>query len=171
MGKKKPFGFPNGFFSLFYSNLFSRFFRFTDKGRISHEGQFLSLTIFGCDADISTLFKEPANGSGLTQIPAVLREDTPHLGDAAVAVVSDHLYDQRCPLRAIALVLELLNSRAFQLANATQDPSVDPRKLVVKEAFINEAPRWKRWKAGPMGRVRPIIKRNSHIHVVLSDTE
>jgi large subunit ribosomal protein L22 len=70
--------------------------------------------------------------------------------------------------RAATMIDRVVSSA---IANATQDPSVDPRKLMVKEAFVNEAPRWKRWKAGPMGRVRPIIKRNSHIHVVLSDVE
>ncbi|HHN47093.1 MAG TPA: 50S ribosomal protein L22 [Planctomycetes bacterium] len=56
---------------------------------------------------------------------------------------------------------------ASAVANATQDPAVDPTKLVVAEAYVNEAPRFKRWKAGPMGRARPIIRRNSHVHVVL----
>ena len=68
--------------------------------------------------------------------------------------------------RAAQLIERVLSSA---VANATQDPSVDPRRLVVREAFVNEAPRWKRWKPGPMGRVRPIIRRNSHIHIVLSD--
>ena len=66
--------------------------------------------------------------------------------------------------RAAYLIDRVLTSA---LANATQDPDVDPTKLVVAEAYVNEAPRLKRWKAGPMGRVRPIIKRNAHIHVVL----
>lgn len=70
--------------------------------------------------------------------------------------------------RAAMLIERVLTSA---IANATQDPSVDPRRLVVREAFVNDAPRWKRWRPGPMGRVRPIVRRNAHIHVVLSDEE
>lgn len=58
---------------------------------------------------------------------------------------------------------------ASAVANATQEPGVDPTKLFVAKAFVNEAPRLKRFKAGPMGRPRRIIKRNSHIHVVVEE--
>jgi large subunit ribosomal protein L22 len=57
------------------------------------------------------------------------------------------------------------------VANATRQPGVDPTRLVVAEAYVNEAPRFKRFKAGPMGRARRIIKRNAHIHVVVEQRD
>ncbi|MBN1808605.1 MAG: 50S ribosomal protein L22 [Planctomycetes bacterium] len=66
--------------------------------------------------------------------------------------------------RAAYLIDRVLSSA---LANATQETGIDPTRLVVAEAFVNDAPRLKRWKAGPMGRVRPIVRRSSHIHVIL----
>ena len=71
------------------------------------------------------------------------------------------LYSQK---RAAYLIDRVLSSA---ISNATQEQGIDPTKLVVAEAYVNEAPCYNRWKAGPMGRVRPIIRRNSHIHVIL----
>lgn len=71
-----------------------------------------------------------------------------------------------CNKRAAVLIDRVL---ASAIANATQDPSVDPRGLYILEAFVNDGARWKRVKAGPMGRARRIIRRTAHIHVVLSD--
>lgn len=43
--------------------------------------------------------------------------------------------------------------------------------LVFKEIQINEGPRLKRWKPGAKGRVKPYIRRMSHIRVVLETKE
>ena len=43
--------------------------------------------------------------------------------------------------------------------------------LVFKEIQINEGPRLKRWRPGAKGRVKPYIKRMSHIRVVLETKE
>ena len=46
-----------------------------------------------------------------------------------------------------------------------------PKKenLYVKEAYINEGRSLKRMKAGSKGRVNPILKRSSHITIVVSE--
>jgi large subunit ribosomal protein L22 len=44
---------------------------------------------------------------------------------------------------------------------------VDVDELYVKEAFINEGPRLKRWRAAAMGRAAPIRHPTSHIVVVV----
>lgn len=43
----------------------------------------------------------------------------------------------------------------------------DVQDLVVAEAFADGAPHLKRWKAGPHGRARPILRRRGHIEIVL----
>jgi large subunit ribosomal protein L22 len=57
------------------------------------------------------------------------------------------------------------------VANAEQDGNVDPNRLVVAEARVDEGPLlggFVRWKAGSRGRSMPIRKRTAHIHVALA---
>jgi large subunit ribosomal protein L22 len=57
------------------------------------------------------------------------------------------------------------------VANAEQDGNIDPNKLVVVEARVDEGPLlggFIRWKAGSRGRSMPIRKRTAHIHVALA---
>jgi large subunit ribosomal protein L22 len=44
---------------------------------------------------------------------------------------------------------------------------VDVDELVVTEAYVNEGPRLKRWRAAAMGRAAPIAHPTSHIIVVV----
>jgi large subunit ribosomal protein L22 len=48
---------------------------------------------------------------------------------------------------------------------------VDVDALFVKEAFINEGPRLKRWRAAAMGRAAPIRKPTSHVIIVVDRKE
>jgi large subunit ribosomal protein L22 len=57
------------------------------------------------------------------------------------------------------------------VANADEAGGADVDDLVVARAWVDEGMRLKRWKAGPMGRVRPILKRRSHLGVALSGPE
>jgi large subunit ribosomal protein L22 len=55
------------------------------------------------------------------------------------------------------------------LANATQDDKIDVDNLYVKKIFINGGPSLKRIRPRAMGRATGIIKRTSHITVVLDE--
>jgi large subunit ribosomal protein L22 len=48
---------------------------------------------------------------------------------------------------------------------------IDVDELVVKEAYVNEGPRLKRWRAAAMGRAAPIAHPTSHIVVVVGTHE
>jgi large subunit ribosomal protein L22 len=51
---------------------------------------------------------------------------------------------------------------------AREDGDVlDVDELVVREAYVDEGPTLKRWRAAAMGRAAPIRKRTSHITVVV----
>jgi large subunit ribosomal protein L22 len=52
------------------------------------------------------------------------------------------------------------------MANA-QQAGADVQDLVVAEAMADGAPHIKRFKAGPHGRARPILRRRGHIEIVL----
>lgn len=70
--------------------------------------------------------------------------------------------------RAGAPVLKLLKSA---VANAEENFGVSRDDLFVAQIFANEAPtrRWRRF--GARGRFKPILRRQSHLTVVLRERE
>ena len=75
-------------------------------------------------------------------------------------------------------ILSNLNKEAVRIskkvltsavANATNNLNLDKEKLYVKEAYVNEGQTMKRMKFGSRGRIDPIMKRTSHITIVVSD--
>ena len=66
-----------------------------------------------------------------------------------------------------ALILRKIIESA--VANATQDDQIDVDNLYVKTVFIDGGPSLKRIRPRAMGRATGIIKRTSHITVVLDE--
>jgi large subunit ribosomal protein L22 len=54
-------------------------------------------------------------------------------------------------------------------ANAENNFDLDLDELVVKRAFADEARTSRRFKARSRGRVSPILKRSSHITIILEE--
>jgi large subunit ribosomal protein L22 len=72
------------------------------------------------------------------------------------------------PRKSARLIEKTLKSA---IANAT-DPNVhklDAAALRVKLAVANEGPRLKRWQPKARGSAGPILKRTTHIQIVLTD--
>lgn len=63
-------------------------------------------------------------------------------------------------------VLKLLNSA---VANAVNNNGMEADKLYVKTIFVNEGPTLKRFRPKDHGKAFEILKRTSHITVVVSD--
>jgi large subunit ribosomal protein L22 len=55
------------------------------------------------------------------------------------------------------------------MANAENSRVMDMDNLFVKTIHVDEGPRLKRWRPRAMGRATRIIKRSSHITVVLEE--
>jgi large subunit ribosomal protein L22 len=55
------------------------------------------------------------------------------------------------------------------VANAEQRPQIDVDTLVVKGVMVDGGPSLKRFQSRAMGRVNRILKRSSHITVVLKE--
>lgn len=55
------------------------------------------------------------------------------------------------------------------VANAENNLGLDKQKLFVKEAYVGEGQTMKRARMGSRGHVDPILKRTSHITVVVSE--
>jgi large subunit ribosomal protein L22 len=70
------------------------------------------------------------------------------------------------PKKAAFLVSKTLKSA---VANAENNANLKPEGLVVKEAVVGEGPTMKRMMARARGSGSRILKRTSHIRIVLSD--
>jgi len=70
------------------------------------------------------------------------------------------------PQRGARLVRKVVMSA---VANAEQRPQVDVDTLVIKGVQVDGGPSLKRFQPRAMGRVNRIIKRSSHITVVLKE--
>lgn len=68
-----------------------------------------------------------------------------------------------------ARVLEKVVKSA--LANAENNFDMDRDNLYVAQAYANDGPTLKRWRAGGRGRAFKILKRSSHVGVVLREKE
>jgi large subunit ribosomal protein L22 len=70
------------------------------------------------------------------------------------------------PKKAAFLINKTLKSA---IANAENNANLKPDGLVVKEAVVGEGPTLKRMMARARGSASRILKRTSHIRIVLSD--
>ena len=73
---------------------------------------------------------------------------------------------QFLPQKAAKIVRKILDSA---VANAENNFGLDIDDLKVTQAFVNEAPTLKRFRARARGRGTRILKRNSHITTEISD--
>lgn len=75
--------------------------------------------------------------------------------------------------RAADMLRKLIESA---VANATYEAQrrrddIDPDTLVIRKVYADDGPVLKRWRARARGRAAPIIKRTSHLTVVIGPPE
>ena len=60
---------------------------------------------------------------------------------------------------------------ASAVANAEENYGLSPEELYVSTIMVDEGPTQRRYRAGARGRAKPVLKRSSHITVVVADRE
>ena len=70
------------------------------------------------------------------------------------------------PKKGARLIGKVLRSA---IANAENTEVMDMDNLFIKAIYVDEGPRLKRWRPLAMGRATRILKRTSHITVILSE--
>jgi len=70
------------------------------------------------------------------------------------------------PQKASGIVEKILRSA---IANADQQGELDVDALLVKNIIVNEGPMLKRFRARARGRASRILKRTSHITVIVAE--
>jgi len=96
--------------------------------------------------------------------PFKAREVTREIQGLPVSAALDVL--SFTPKKAASLIGKTLKSA---VANAENNANLKPDGLVVKEAIVGEGPTIRRIMARARGSASPILKRTSHIRIVLSD--
>ena len=71
------------------------------------------------------------------------------------------------PQKAAGMLVKILNSA---IANADQHPELDVDSLILRNIIVNEGPMLKRFRARARGRSSRILKRTSHITVIVGET-
>lgn len=72
------------------------------------------------------------------------------------------------PKKGAGILEKVLKSA---IANAENNFNMDRDNLYVSEAYANDAPHMKRWRPKAKGMAYPIIKRSSHIGVVVKERD
>jgi large subunit ribosomal protein L22 len=95
---------------------------------------------------------------------------TPSKARRAVALIKGRQVEEArrilrfSPLGAAKTLEKALNSA---VANAEQTPGIVPQNLVVERAWVDEGPTLKRWRPRAYGRATKVMKRTSHITLVV----
>lgn len=69
--------------------------------------------------------------------------------------------------KAAKNIYKTISSAVANLQNSEE--SFDADNLYIKEAYINQGPTMKRFRPAAMGRATRILKRTSHLTIVISD--
>src|SRR5437899_5939511 len=96
--------------------------------------------------------------------PFKVREVTREIQGLPVSAALDLL--AFTPKKAALLINKTLKSA---IANAENNANLKPDGLVVKEAIVREGPTFKRIMSRARGTASRVLKRTSHIRIVLSD--
>jgi large subunit ribosomal protein L22 len=87
--------------------------------------------------------------------------------NAALALL---MFSKKHAAKQIEKVLKSAVANAEQRARTTGE-SLDTDRLYVKHAVVNEGQRLRRFMPAAMGRATPILKRTSHVEIVVAERE
>ncbi|UCH64045.1 MAG: 50S ribosomal protein L22 [Fidelibacterota bacterium] len=73
------------------------------------------------------------------------------------------------PTKASEFIEKALHSAIANVMNAPEAKEVDVNSLYVKTAYVDGGPSFKRWRARARGRANRILKRTSHLTVVVAE--
>lgn len=85
---------------------------------------------------------------------------------------------QKKPIAVALALLDNTNKRSTEplkklihsaVANAVNNNGISADKLSIKEVYVNDGPTLKRFRPSSHGRANKILKRTSHITVIVTD--
>lgn len=75
------------------------------------------------------------------------------------------------PQKATRQVRLAIESAVHNLMDKFQDERFEEESLIITEIRVDEGPQIKRFRPAPRGRAQPILKRSSHLTVVVSTND
>ncbi len=75
------------------------------------------------------------------------------------------------PQKATDTIRRTILSAVHNLIDTNPDERFDEEELIVSEIRVDAGPSFKRYRPAPRGRALPILKRSSHLTVVVSAPE
>jgi large subunit ribosomal protein L22 len=110
-----------------------------------------------------------ANGVGMSprKVRLVVDLIRGHGVNDAYAILK---FSKKAATRPIEKTLRSAVANAQQKAE-TDGAFLDTDELVVRDIYVNEGPRLKRFRAGAMGRAAPRVKRTSKITIIVDRKE
>lgn len=75
------------------------------------------------------------------------------------------------PQKVTDTVRRTIWSAVHNLMDQHPDERIDEESLIVREIRVDEGPHFKRYRPAPRGRAHPILKRTSHLTVVVGTVE
>ena len=79
-------------------------------------------------------------------------------------------FSKKHAAKEISKVLRSAVANAEQAARSANEP-IDTDQLYVKHAVVNGGPMLKRWMPAAMGRATPILKRTSHVVIIVAERD
>jgi len=67
--------------------------------------------------------------------------------------------------------LEISKVLKQAVANAVNNLNLDEKDLKIKHILVEEGPRYKRFRAASRGRARMILRRTSHVKIILENKQ
>ena len=71
------------------------------------------------------------------------------------------------PQKAAAMVRRAIQDAYGNLVDQNRDERIDDERLIIKTIMVDEAPVIKRFQPVSRGRAHPILKRSSHLTVIV----
>ena len=75
------------------------------------------------------------------------------------------------PQKVTDTVRRTIMSAVHNLMDQNQEERFDEEQLIVQEIRVDEGPQFKRFRPAPRGRAQPILKRTSHLTVVVGTAD
>jgi large subunit ribosomal protein L22 len=75
------------------------------------------------------------------------------------------------PQKAARPIERTIHAAVANLLDQNREARVDETALVVQQILVDEGPHLKRWRPASRGRANPILKRSSHLTVVVGTPE
>lgn len=73
------------------------------------------------------------------------------------------------PTKASDFIEKTLHSAVANVMNAPDAKEVDVDNLYIRSAYVDGGPTFKRWRPRAMGRANRILKRTSHLTVIVAE--